>query len=106
MVKWPVICYVFIQIRCPGQDSVPDDESVNRFISEVTPLTVTCISSFVMLCMPGKGASSVIITFYFAEILIFRTCIDCRLCNLHLKNLKQVSMLLSTALMVTTEQAI
>ncbi|PHU07282.1 hypothetical protein BC332_23771 [Capsicum chinense] len=28
-----------VKIRCPGQDSVPDDESVNRFISEVVQFT-------------------------------------------------------------------
>ncbi|KAG5587082.1 hypothetical protein H5410_047516 [Solanum commersonii] len=39
MVNWSVACYVFIQIRCPGQDSVPDAESVDRFISEVVQLT-------------------------------------------------------------------
>ncbi|MCD7461593.1 hypothetical protein HAX54_046561 [Datura stramonium] len=40
MVKWPIVCYVpLIQIPCLGQDSVPDAESVDRFISEVVQFT-------------------------------------------------------------------
>lgn len=46
MVNWQFLCYVFIQIRCPGQDSVPDAESVDRFISEVIFLSAfTCMPS-------------------------------------------------------------